>query len=453
MVSNRFLGSIGNAIDSAASGTFLAKRASGPVFEKLNYVDISDYPTGADVDSAAILNLIDSNFLSTRTPGVDITTTITDSGLNHIVPDSAGEAVKIGNYSKGIANVFADSSTTIKISSHTISLSTDHILFDGGTAASNFSSGGASSGPAWLGDRAVISGGRNSSSTPLNNIDYYDITTPGNASDFGDLTTERTAGSSCSSTARALVFNGYPASGSDQNSIDYFAIATLGNASNFGNSGHNYIRTRAASDGTYGFHIGGQGMIASYTFQIGRVTIDTPGNATDFGDLTTAGAASCGSVYGGGYVHVGGGNRRDGYGNGDDYSNVIDYFAPASATNATDFGDLTVARREEDACGDETRGVWVGGRSSGSTGGTNVMDYITLGTTGNATDFGDLTGARKVHACTSNSTYGTSNAGLNASALQDGIDYFTIQTPGNASNFGNLTQDNNYLAACSGSPS
>lgn len=451
MVSNRFLGSIGNAIDSAASGTFLAKRASGPVFENLDYADISDYPTGADVDSAAIVNLIDSNFLSTRTPGTSITTVITDSGLNHIVPDSAGEAVKIGNYSKGIANVFADSSTIIKISSHTISLTSNHVLIEGGTAASDFSSGGASSGPAWLGDRAVISGGRTTSSVKLNNIDYYNITSPGNAADFGDLTTERVACSSSSSRSRALVFNGYAAS--DQNSIDYFAIATLGNASDFGNSGHAYIRTRSASDGTYAFHIGGQGMVASYTFQIGRVTIDTPGNATDFGNLTTAGAASCGSVYGAGYVHVGGGNRRDGYGNGDEYSNAIDYFAPASATNATDFGDLTVARKEEDACGDETRGVWVGGYPSGSSGGTNVMDYITLGTTGNATDFGDLTGTRKVHACTSNSTYGTSNAGLSGSALQDGIDYFTIQTPGNASNFGNLTQDNNYLAACSGSPS
>jgi len=145
MVSNRFLGSIGNAIDSAASGTFLAKRASGPVFETLDYSDISNYPTGADVDSAAIVNLIDSNFLSTRAPGLDITTTITDSGLNHIVPDSAGEAVKIGNYSKGIANVFADSSTTItiprtekSISTHTISLNNNQILLDGGTAASNF---------------------------------------------------------------------------------------------------------------------------------------------------------------------------------------------------------------------------------------------------------------------------------------------------------------------------
>lgn len=367
--------------------------------------------------------------------------------------DSANPTLRAGEI--GYAWDSSDSASfgRIKIGDGTSTWTQLAYFYSSGDSAGLYSSGGGSSGPAWLGDRAVISGGRNSSSTPLNNIDYYDITTPGNASDFGDLTTERTAGSSCSSTARALVFNGYPASGSDQNSIDYFAIATLGNASNFGNSGHNYIRTRAASDGTYGFHIGGQGMIASYTFQIGRVTIDTPGNATDFGDLTTAGAASCGSVYGGGYVHVGGGNRRDGYGNGDEYSNVIDYFAPASATNATDFGDLTAARKEEDACGDETRGVWVGGRSSGSSGGTNVMDYITLGTTGNATDFGDLTGLRKVHACTSNSTYGTSNAGLNASTVQQQIDYFTIQTPGNSADFGDLTVANNYLAACSGSPS
>ncbi len=296
----------------------------------------------------------------------------------------------------------------------------------------------------WGGDRAIISGGRNSSSTPLNNIEYYDITTTGNASDFGDLTTTRAICSSCSSTSRALVFNGYPASGSDHQSIDYFAIATTGNAADFGDSLHNAIKISCASDGTYGFHIGGQSI--GTTNQIGRVTIGTLGNATDFGDLTTSSGDYIGSVYGATYVHCGGGDRSG-------YSNVIDFFASASAGNASDFGDLTSSREEFDACGDATRGVWCGGRTSGSSGGVNTMDYVTLGTAGNAVDFGDLTGSRKVHACTSNKTYGTINGGLNGSSLQNQIMYFTIQTTGNASDFGDLTQSNNYLAGCSGNAS
>ena len=296
----------------------------------------------------------------------------------------------------------------------------------------------------WGGDRAIIAGGRNSSSTPLAIIDYYDINTAGNASDFGDLTTERTLCAACSSTSRGLIFNGYPASGSDNQSIDYIAFATLGNAADFGDSVHNAIKISCASDGTYGFHIGGQGIYTTTNGQIGRVTIDTLGNATDFGDLTTN-ADFTGAVYGATYVHVGGGDRGG-------YSNVIDYFASASAGNASDFGDLTSAREEFDACGDATRGVWCGGRTSSSIS-VNTMDYVTLGSAANAVDFGDLASSRRVHACTSNNTYGTINGGLESSSIQNQIMRFTIQTTGNASDFGDLTQDNNYAGGCSGSPS
>ena len=43
------------------------------------------------------------------------------------------------------------------------------------------------------------------------------------------------------------------------------------------------------------------------------------------------------------------------------------------------------------ACGDATRGIW-GGGDNGSN--LNTIDYVTIATTGNASDFGDLTVAR-----------------------------------------------------------
>jgi FlaG/FlaF family flagellin (archaellin) len=46
------------------------------------------------------------------------------------------------------------------------------------------------------------------------------------------------------------------------------------------------------------------------------------------------------------------------------------------------------------------RGIFAGG-STGST--TNVIDYVTITTTGNATDFGDLSVARTGHSSCSNS--------------------------------------------------
>ena len=70
-------------------------------------------------------------------------------------------------------------------------------------------------------------------------------------------------------------------------------------------------------------------------------------------------------------------------------SNVIDYITIASTGNASDFGNLTVARSGYCACSDGTKGVFGGGN------GDPTIDYITIATTGNATDFGDLTANRE----------------------------------------------------------
>ena len=52
--------------------------------------------------------------------------------------------------------------------------------------------------------------------------------------------------------------------------------------------------------------------------------------------------------------------------------------------------------------------------SSNISGVSNQMDYITIATTGNATDFGDLTVARGQGGCVSNSTRGGYMGGYGA---------------------------------------
>ena len=59
--------------------------------------------------------------------------------------------------------------------------------------------------------------------------------------------------------------------------------------------------------------------------------------------------------------------------------------------DASDFGDLSVARHAPAGVSSDTRGV-IGGGNSGSI--SDVMDYITFATLGDATPFGDLTVAR-----------------------------------------------------------
>ena len=90
-----------------------------------------------------------------------------------------------------------------------------------------------------------------------------------------------------------------------------------------------------------------------------------------------------------------------------------------------------------------------GGGYSGSY--ENTIDYVTISTPGNATDFGDLTVARNGLAATSNGTdnRGIFGGGYDGSNYQNTIDYVTISTPGNATDFGDLTVARNVLAATS----
>ena len=71
---------------------------------------------------------------------------------------------------------------------------------------------------------------------------------------------------------------------------------------------------------------------------------------------------------------------------------------------------------------------------------SDVIDYVTIATAGNATDFGDLTVARSVPASASNGTRATFGGGHSSSSVSDDtIDYVTIDTTGNATDFGNLS--------------
>ena len=66
---------------------------------------------------------------------------------------------------------------------------------------------------------------------------------------------------------------------------------------------------------------------------------------------------------------------------------VIQYVTILTTGNATDFGDLSVARSFINPLSNSVTGIFAGGNSPSQ---TNVMDFITISSTGNATDFGDL---------------------------------------------------------------
>ena len=69
--------------------------------------------------------------------------------------------------------------------------------------------------------------------------------------------------------------------------------------------------------------------------------------------------------------------------------NVIDKFSFAADGNATDVGDLTIARYSVSGQSSTVSGYTSGGGSA-----SNVIDKFSFSTDGNATDIGDLTVGR-----------------------------------------------------------
>lgn len=184
----------------------------------------------------------------------------------------------------------------------------------------------------------------------------------------------------------------------------------------------------------------GGGLAPTSTNTISQISISTTGNATDFGDLTVAREqlAGLGSATRGVF---GGGNS----------SNVMDYITFTSSGNATDFGDLNGTRRNLASLANSTRGVWAGGDLN--TGATSSIVYITIATTGNTTTFGNLTvDVGSIPGGCGSSTRGVIGGGRQGSPVSAPINvmgYITIATTGNASNFGDLQNPVRAIMSCS----
>jgi hypothetical protein len=140
------------------------------------------------------------------------------------------------------------------------------------------------------------------------------------------------------------------------------------------------------------------------------------------------------------------------FGGGSGPLNTIDYIEVATTGNATDFGDLTVARKALASFASNARGIWAGGeKTNPSAAEFDTIDYITFSTTGNATDFGDMTAAQIRLAGCSSVTRGVMGGGQRPSSSTNVIEYVTIASTGNAQDFGDLTVAR-YRLASSSSP-
>jgi len=184
-----------------------------------------------------------------------------------------------------------------------------------------------------------------------NIIDYVTINSASNATSFGVLSLTREY---LSGTSNGVNDRGVFAGGSTtiyENVIDYITISSTGNATNFGDLTLGRYNLSAVSNRTNdrGVFAGGNRGGSIYQNEIDYITISSTSNATDFGDLTEATGAMRSSVSNGTYDRgVFGGGRRA----GQSYINIIEYITISSTSNATDFGDLTIARIYAGGCSD-----------------------------------------------------------------------------------------------------
>ena len=289
------------------------------------------------------------------------------------------------------------------------------------------------------GVRAIMFGGNNGSS--VTDINFFTISTQGDATDFGDLPAIRTAAMSCASSTRGFCASGQEP-GAFTADIDFVTIASTGDSTDFGgNVTDDRDFGAGLANATRGVFVAGRITAPNVGSNlIDFITMASSGDAKDFGDIRTISenypmclASPTRGIIAGG---VSGTAHKE-----------IDFITIASTGNGQDFGDLNTVQGGVGAS-NSIRGIFAGGYGGQPTI-TNIIEFATIATRGNATNFGDLTQARRGLAGASSSVRACF-AGGSSPTNRTTIDYVAIATLGDAADFGDLIGDaRKNLAGCS----
>ena len=217
-------------------------------------------------------------------------------------------------------------------------------------------------------------------------MQYITFASEGRSVSFGDATTNSSPNSSTrvceASSTRFLNMGDYLWT----NVIDYVQIHTIGNATDFGDLSQQRAQGTGFSSPIRAMYCGGYTPGGNHVSDIDVVKFASLGNAIHFGDLIkkrkTNGGGTSNSVRG----VVGGGTLPA----TDDGVNFIEFITLASEGNGTEFGNLTANTAYAGAVGSQTRAVFSGGSRNDAA--SNIIDFIEIATGGNAQDFGDVAG-------------------------------------------------------------
>ena len=277
------------------------------------------------------------------------------------------------------------------------------------------------------GTRALTFGGLTNPYSLKNNIQFFNVDSTGNASDFGNLVSTGRSGSSAADRTRAVIMGGStpgpPAGDAD---IEKVTIASTGNAEDFGGDLLTGVRgAEAVNDHTRAVLISGEHSSTDNIMQY--ITIQSSGNAVDFGDVITASSSvkKMSSPTRGVFCL-------------DVSTSVIEYITIPTLGNASDFGDTTVARRNSAATSNAVRGIIFGGITPSPSATFDSMDFITLATLGNATDFGDLSTTINSNTAAASPTRAVSIGGVvsPSTTMTNTMEYVQFSSLGDAVDFG-----------------
>ena len=301
--------------------------------------------------------------------------------------------------------------------------------------------------------RAVIMGGTAGPSPFIGNkIQFFQIMTLGNSEDFGDLIEDHQYAAGSGSKTRGIIGGGYsaPDSNNSQPRIEYITIASKGDGITFGELSTSHFRNSGgASSSTRGMFFGGGHP--SYFNTIEYVEINTLGNALDFGDLNSQKmiircTASPTRAFARGGFHPS---------NDSKVGSQIDMVTIASKGNAIKFGDPTQRTYGMAACANNIRAIYAGGYSnhpdSGVIATSKTIEYFTMASEGDATDFGDLMIAKASPCGNSNQVRGVISGGYVAPTGTNSMEFITITTTGAAQDFGDLVDTDFRMAGTSDS--
>jgi len=281
------------------------------------------------------------------------------------------------------------------------------------------------------GARGVAMGGNNG--TNFSDIDYINISSTGDAADFGDMSVgATTAGGACASKTRG-VFAGGQAPVVISSHMEFVTIASTGSSTDFGadlDQARDFLS--GCSNETRGLFVGGRsGAPATGTARIDYITIASQGVAAQvFGTLTSAQVFYPMSLASPTRAVIGGGAPSS------PSTTEIDFVTIGSLGSTTDFGTLN-DNRGGVGCSNATRGIFAGGYNPSL---CNVITYITIASTGNPTNFGDLTRNVRSHGAATSPTRGVFMGGKEPGNSLT-MDYINFTTEGNAVDFGDLVNN------------